>query len=56
MAATIGGRVAEQMVNGDISTGALNDLEKLTRQANAMVYTLLFACQELISYICYAKE
>lgn len=37
MAATIGGRVAEQMVNGDISTGALNDLEKLTRQANAMV-------------------
>ena len=37
MAATIGGRVAEQLVNGDISTGALNDLEKLTRQANAMV-------------------
>ncbi|MBR3744722.1 MAG: ATP-dependent zinc metalloprotease FtsH [Bacteroidales bacterium] len=37
MAATIAGRVAEQMVNGDISTGALNDLEKLTRQANAMV-------------------
>ncbi|MBO4557475.1 MAG: AAA family ATPase, partial [Bacteroidales bacterium] len=37
MAATIGGRVAEQLVNGDVSTGALNDLEKLTRQANAMV-------------------
>ena len=37
MAATIGGRVAEQLVNGDISTGALNDLEKLTRQAQAMV-------------------
>ena len=37
MAATIGGRVAEEMVNGEISTGALNDLEKLTRQAYAMV-------------------
>ena len=37
MAATIGGRVAEQLVNGEISTGALNDLEKLTRQAYAMV-------------------
>ncbi len=37
MAATIAGRVAEQMVNGEISTGALNDLEKLTRQAYAMV-------------------
>ena len=37
MAATIGGRVAEELVNGEISTGALNDLEKLTRQAYAMV-------------------
>ena len=37
MAATIGGRVAEEIVNGRISTGALNDLEKLTRQAYAMV-------------------
>ena len=37
MAATIGGRVAEQLVNGEVSTGALNDLEKLTRQAYAMV-------------------
>jgi len=37
MAATIGGRVAEEIVNGKISTGALNDLEKLTKQAYAMV-------------------
>jgi ATP-dependent metalloprotease FtsH len=37
MAATIGGRVAEEMVNGRISTGALSDLEKLTKQAYAMV-------------------
>ena len=37
MAATIGGRVAEEIVNGRISTGALSDLEKLTKQAYAMV-------------------
>ena len=37
MAATIGGRVAEELVNGKISTGALSDLEKLTKQAYAMV-------------------
>lgn len=37
MAATIGGRVAEELINGRISTGALSDLEKLTKQAYAMV-------------------
>ena len=37
MAAAIGGRVAEEMVTGKISTGALSDLEKLTKQAYAMV-------------------
>lgn len=37
MASTIGGRVAEEIVNGKISTGALSDLEKLTKQAYAMV-------------------
>jgi ATP-dependent metalloprotease FtsH len=37
MASTIGGRVAEEIVNGVISTGALSDLEKLSKQAYAMV-------------------
>ncbi|MDD2595097.1 MAG: ATP-dependent zinc metalloprotease FtsH [Bacteroidales bacterium] len=37
MASTIGGRVAEELINGKISTGALSDLEKLTKQAYAMV-------------------
>ena len=37
MAAAIGGRVAEELVNGRISTGALSDLEKITKQAYAMV-------------------
>ena len=37
MAATLGGRAAEEIINGKISTGALNDLEKVTKQAYAMV-------------------
>lgn len=37
MCATLGGRAAEQVVFGKISTGALSDLEKVTRQAIAMV-------------------
>ncbi len=37
MAATMGGRVAEELINGKISTGALSDLEKITKQAYAMV-------------------
>lgn len=37
MAATLGGRVAEEIINGKISTGALSDLEKITKQAYAMV-------------------
>lgn len=37
MIATLGGRAAEQVIFGHISTGALNDLEKVTKQAYAMV-------------------
>ena len=37
MVATLGGRAAEEVVFGKISTGALNDLEKVTKQAYAMV-------------------
>jgi ATP-dependent metalloprotease FtsH len=35
--ATLGGRAAEEIVFGKISTGALSDLEKITKQAYAMV-------------------
>ncbi len=34
---TLGGRAAEEILFGEISTGALNDLEKVTKQAYAMV-------------------
>ena len=37
MCATMGGRAAEMVTFGDISTGALSDLEKVTKQAYAMV-------------------
>ena len=37
MCATLGGRAAEQVVFNNISTGALSDLEKVTKRAQAMV-------------------
>lgn len=37
MCATLGGRAAEEVVFGNISTGALSDLERVTKQAQAMV-------------------
>ena len=37
MSSLLGGRVAEEIINGQPSTGALNDLERLTKQAYAMV-------------------
>lgn len=37
MCSTLGGRAAEQLIFGKISTGALSDLEKVTKQAYAMV-------------------
>jgi cell division protease FtsH len=37
MCSALGGRAAEQVIFGKISTGALSDLEKVTKQAYAMV-------------------
>jgi cell division protease FtsH len=37
MCATMGGRAAEKIIFDKISTGALSDLEKVTKQAKAMV-------------------
>lgn len=37
LAAALGGRVSEQLTFGRVSTGALNDLERVTKQAYAMV-------------------
>jgi cell division protease FtsH len=35
--ATLGGRAAEELIFGTVSTGALNDLERVTKQAYAMI-------------------
>ena len=37
MSATLGGRAAEEVTFGKVSTGALNDLERVTKQAYAMI-------------------
>ena len=37
MTSALGGRASEEIIFGKISTGALNDLEKVTKQAYAMV-------------------
>ncbi len=37
MCATLGGRAAEELFTGNISTGAMNDLERVTKQAYGMI-------------------
>jgi cell division protease FtsH len=51
MAATLGGRASEELTFGKISTGALSDLEKVTRQAYAMV--AYFGMSEKIGNLSY---
>lgn len=47
--AALGGRAAEQVIFGQVSTGALSDLEKITKQAYAMV--TIFGLNEKIGNI-----
>ncbi|MGA1775985.1 MAG: ATP-dependent zinc metalloprotease FtsH [Flavobacteriaceae bacterium] len=51
MCATLGGRAAEKVIFDKISTGALSDLEKVTRQAKAMVS--IYGLNETIGNITY---
>ena len=51
MCATLGGRAAEKVMFNKISTGALSDLEKVTRQARAMVS--IYGLNENIGNITY---
>ena len=51
MVATLGGRAAEQIIFGHISTGALNDLEKVSKQAHAMV--MYYGLDETIGNVSY---
>jgi cell division protease FtsH len=51
MTAALGGRAAEEVVFGKVSTGALNDLEKVTKQAYNMI--VFFGLNEKIGNISY---
>ncbi|MGV9004555.1 ATP-dependent zinc metalloprotease FtsH [Flavobacterium sp.] len=51
MCATMGGRAAEKVVFNRISTGALSDLEKVTKQARAMV--TIYGLNEKLGNITY---
>lgn len=37
MCSTLGGRASEEIIFGEVSTGALNDLERVTKQSQAIV-------------------
>ena len=51
MCATMGGRAAEKVIFNNISTGALSDLEKVTKQARAMV--TIYGLNEKVGNITY---
>ncbi len=51
MCSLIGGRVAEEILNGEPSTGAQNDLERLTKTAYAMVQ--YYGMSEKFGYFSY---
>ena len=51
MCATLGGRAAEEVIFGKISTGALSDLEKITRQAYASI--VYYGLNEKIGNVSY---
>ena len=51
MCAILGGRAAEETFIGQISTGAMNDLERVTKQAYAMV--AYAGMSERLSNLCY---
>ncbi len=51
MCATLGGRAAEELFLGHISSGAANDLERVTKQAYAMV--AYFGMSKKLPNVCY---
>ena len=51
MCMTLGGRAAEELTFGQVSTGALNDLEKVTKIAYAIV--VYYGMSEKLPNVCY---
>ncbi|MFN0203648.1 MAG: ATP-dependent zinc metalloprotease FtsH [Bacteroidia bacterium] len=54
MCSLLGGRVAEQIIFGDVTTGAQNDLERVTRMAYAMV--ALYGMNEKIGNVSFRDD
>ena len=50
----LGGRVAEALVLGDISTGASNDIQRATKTATSMVTK--YGMSERLGPICYGSD
>ncbi len=50
----LGGRVAEQIVRGDVSTGASNDIERATEVARKMVTK--YGMSDKLGAVCYAES
>ncbi|MFA7226620.1 MAG: ATP-dependent zinc metalloprotease FtsH, partial [Dysgonamonadaceae bacterium] len=51
MCALLGGRAAEELFTGTISSGAMNDLERITKQAYAMI--MYMGMSEKLANLCY---
>ncbi len=50
----LGGRVAEQIVRGDVSTGASNDIERATEVARKMITK--YGMSDALGPVCYAGQ
>ena len=51
MCSLLGGRAAEELFTGNISTGAMNDLERSTKMAQSMI--AYYGMSEVLPNICY---
>ncbi|MFA6831749.1 MAG: ATP-dependent zinc metalloprotease FtsH [Bacteroidaceae bacterium] len=54
MCSLLGGRAAEELFTGHISSGAMNDLERVTKQAYSMI--ALMGMSDSLPNICYYQE
>ena len=54
MCATLGGRAAEELFTGHISSGAMNDLERVTKQAYGMIAYM--GMSDALPNLCYYNQ
>src|SRR4030095_8312750 len=54
IAVTMGGRIAEEIVSGDISTGAAGDIQQATQMARAMVCN--FGMSDTLGMVQYGED